>query len=90
MQHRRRDGRCINAIPSVVAANRERMQRAWSHHHFQDSSSPATARERASFAGNIFRTNRNRIVRKSGLQSIAFDAANTRRFSAPNMLCPTT
>jgi hypothetical protein len=24
MQHRRRDGRCINAIPRVVAENRER------------------------------------------------------------------
>lgn len=66
MQHRRRDGRRVNAIPSVItvtAANRHRMHRAWGH-HFQDSNSPASARERASFAGNSFRTNGNRVVRK--------------------------
>jgi hypothetical protein len=32
--------------------------------YFQDSNSPATTRDRALFAGTIFRTNGNRIVRK--------------------------
>jgi hypothetical protein len=48
---------------------------------------PAGTRERDQFAANIFRTNRTGSSGQPESQSSAFDAANTRRFSPPNILC---
>jgi hypothetical protein len=92
MQHRCRDGRRGDATARcahLTTASRHRIRRARAT-MFRDSNWPGSTRERDQFAGNIFRTNGTGSSGRSESPSSAFDAANTRRFSPPNMLCPTT
>ena len=92
MQHRRRDGRRVDVIPTcsapVTPASRPR-NAARLKPRFPDRTAQANARERDQFAVNIFRTNRTGSSGESESQSSAFDAADTRRFSPPNMRCQT-
>jgi hypothetical protein len=88
MQHRRRDGRRVVVIPSVITPRRRKptSNAARLKPRFLDSTGHASTRERDLFTGNIFRTNGTGSSGRSGSPTSAFDAANTRRCSPPNML----
>jgi hypothetical protein len=93
MQHRRRDGRRVDVTPDVITSQ-------WSQVDIEcDAREPPFPGQQ--LAGNharnvtwlratFSRTNRTGLSGRSESRSSAFDAANTRRFSASNMLCPTT
>jgi hypothetical protein len=81
----------VDVAPDVIAstaASRHRMQRA--RNTIPGQQVATQAREREQFAANIFRTNRTGSSGRSESESSAFRCANSRPFSPPNILCPTT
>jgi hypothetical protein len=89
----------VDAMPDVLTSRRPQVDIEYDAREgplFRTATGPASARQRDQLAANILPDEQGRIVRKTGSsgrsesESSAFDAANTRPFSPPNILCPTT
>jgi hypothetical protein len=82
----------VDATPDVLTSRRPQVDIEHDARGatFQDSNWSESTRERDQFVANIVRTNMTGSSGRSGSQSSTFDAANTRQFPPPNMLCSTT